>query len=161
MNAKALKSLEHCTLACKKTIQEMQLLQQKEMIQIIATHAKALEKVGGGKVVRSVMKRDTISALVELNTFLKAKDTKRVLVAILKDMAALYKTRRPYIDQVIHCYIQHCDETALAIIKGVLEAVVNMILLLGDKEIETYVKSIRKDMAANAQYAIKLLQAKH
>lgn len=153
-----IKSLESCTLACKKTIDELQLKQQKELQGIVFSHLEALEKAGLLKVVETFMKQDAVATLVELNVFLKAKDTKKVILAILKDVSALYKKRRPYINQIIECYLKNCDEHAITVIKGALETIVNLANLFGDAQIQKQLMSIRADAIENAEYAMSLLK---
>lgn len=132
---KHVESLNHCFTACKDTYAELQGNQMKVMQKLMMKHMGELQKIGAGDVFTALMKKDLISGLKAINSMLKKKEFKKVLLAILDENLAMYKANFVFIENLINCYITKCDKEAIAITCELIELAINVVSLMNDKQI--------------------------
>lgn len=132
---KHLESLNHCSTACKDTYAELQGNRMKVMQKLMMKHMGELQKIGAGDVFTALMKKDLVSGLKAINSILKKKEFKKVLLAILDENLAMYKTNFVFIENLINCYITKCDKEAIAITCELMELAINVVTLMNDKQI--------------------------
>jgi hypothetical protein len=132
---KHIESLNHCYTACKATYTELQGNQLKAMQQLLMKHMPELQKLGAGDVFVALIKKDLVSGLKAINALLKKKDFKKVLLAILDENLAMYKTNFVFVEQLITCYINKCNNEAIVITCELMELLINIVTLINDKQI--------------------------
>lgn len=158
---KAITSIQHCTMACKKTVQEMQLAQILEFQTMFEKqtkkHQKALQEVGAIKLVESFMDANIPAFFASLNVILNSPIAKQVVRDITKDMVPFYRKRKAMINKVIACYLKNCDDEALAFTKNIIGCIVGMLNIFGDAEVTKNIAILQGLAKDNAIYAVKLL----
>ena len=132
---KHVESLNHCYTACKDTYAELKGNQTKVVQQLLMKHMGELQKIGAGDVFKALMQKDLISGLKAINSILKKKEFKKVLLSILDENLAMYKTNFVFIEKLINCYIDKCDKEAIVITCELIELAINVVSLMNDKQV--------------------------
>ncbi len=98
-------------------------------------HMPELQKIGASDVFVALMKKDLISGLKAINTLLKKKELKQILLSILDENLVLYKSNFVFVDHLINCYIDKCNEEAIELTCELIELLINFITLINDKQV--------------------------
>jgi len=148
----------HCAIACQETARMIKKQHVELMRSIAIKHSPAFYKLGGVDIIKAVAIKDPLALMKVMNSILENKETKGILLLMLKDITKLYKSNYKNVNVMIDCYMKHCTPEARVLTRESMRLVVNVMEVLGDQKIKEELNKIRAIMKGNIEYAVKRMK---
>lgn len=147
-----------CLHACKATIASVQQQHIDAMKQIPLKYFGQLTKMGLSDVLKAVSKKDALGALKAVNVILEDPKMVDVLCNMIQDFTAHYQKHAHTIDDIIQCYLNHCDKEAIAFLHETIRMSLNMMRLAANPKVKKSVSVLQGLMNKNIARALKMLK---
>jgi hypothetical protein len=147
-----------CVHACKATIASVQQQHIDAVKHISLKYFSELSKMGLDKVLKAATKKDALGALKAVNVMLEDPKMVDVLCKMIQDFTAHYKAHARTIDEIIQCYLNHCDKEAIAFLHETIRMSLNMMRLAATPKVKKSVSVLQSLMTKNVERALAMLK---
>jgi hypothetical protein len=153
-------NLQVCMNDCKLIMQKISNQQRAEMQALVMKNMATIQAKYMMQIMDSFSKKDMVGIVKIVRIIIKDKDFKGKFSSLLDDISFLYKKNQTNVNEIIKCFLTHCNSEAIELLYEVFELVNDLFVLLNDKVIKEKLEVVQKHFIENIIFAKSLLSKK-
>jgi len=145
-------NLQVCMFKCQNIINEINVKQRQKINKIFETHK--IDKNTINQLKTAINNSDNIQILKLIRKIINDKPR---IISILQDISEIYDKNIKNIDRIIECFLTHCNEESIILIKEFVELILDLLKLFNDHDINKVLDKINNKIKLNVLYMQKIL----